>query len=86
MASILIGILIVLCELALLGAFIYTVVWETPMAVLVSCPECKRLVERSGFQTWQVVCMIAFFPIGLLALLAGRRPTICRHCGFRWSA
>jgi hypothetical protein len=58
----LIGILIVLSELSLLGAFIYTVFWETPMPVLVSCPECKRLVERGGFQTWQLVCMIGFSP------------------------
>jgi len=84
--DILIGILIVLSELSLLGAFIYTVFWETPAPVLVSCPECKRLVERGGFQTWQLVCMIGLFPLGLLASLAGRKPSICHDCGFRWSA
>jgi hypothetical protein len=29
---------------------------------------------------------ICFFPIGLLALLAGRKPTQCGNCGTLWQA
>jgi hypothetical protein len=84
--GLLIGTYVVLHELACLGAIVYTFAWESPTPVLVSCPECKRLAERGGFQTWQIVCAITFFPFGLLALLSGRKPTVCGDCGFRWSA
>lgn len=55
------------------------------MAV-VSCPKCNNLTQRAGFPAWAIIVSICFFPIGLLALLAGRGPTRCGHCGFTWTA
>ncbi|MCB0811035.1 MAG: DUF2367 domain-containing protein [Flavobacteriales bacterium] len=48
---------------------------------IVSCPKCSQTTKRAGFPAWQIVVAICFFPLGLLALLAGRKPTICQHCG-----
>ncbi len=53
------------------------------MATL-SCPRCQTLVVRSGYPTWVIIVAICFFPLGLLALLAGRKPTRCGNCGFVW--
>lgn len=50
----------------------------------VSCPKCNTLNVRSGFPVWTIIVSICFFPIGMLALLAGRKPTQCRQCGFIW--
>ena len=50
------------------------------MAV-VSCPKCGKMAERGGYAGWQIFVAICFFPIGLLALLAGRNPTTCGACG-----
>ena len=55
------------------------------MAV-VTCPQCNKLAERSGYQTWQIVVAICLFPIGLLALLSGRKPTRCNSCNHTWVA
>ncbi len=47
----------------------------------VSCPKCGTIVERAGYPVWVIIVAICFFPIGLLALLAGRKPTQCGKCG-----
>jgi hypothetical protein len=52
----------------------------------ISCSKCNTMTERAGFPTWAIVVSICFFPVGLLALLAGRKPTTCGHCGFTWNA
>jgi len=49
-----------------------------------SCPKCSELVSRGKYKTWQIVIAICFFPIGLLALLADRKPTVCAKCGYHW--
>ena len=52
----------------------------------VSCPKCNSLTSRRGFPVWAIVVAICFFPLGLLALLTGRKPTRCSNCGFTWQA
>ena len=52
----------------------------------ISCPKCNALSELGRRPTNQIVCSIMLFPIGLLALIAGRNPTECRACGYRWMA
>lgn len=51
-----------------------------------NCPKCDALATRGGIPTWQIIVAICFFPIGLLALLAGRKPTVCPSCGHSWQA
>ena len=51
-----------------------------------SCPKCATLTERGGIPPWEIIVAICFFPVGLLALLAGRKPTICPKCGNSWQA
>lgn len=51
---------------------------------LVSCPKCQQSTKRGGFAAWQIIVAILFFPLGLLALLAGRQPAHCSACGYRW--
>jgi hypothetical protein len=53
---------------------------------MISCPKCNTLTLQAGFPAWTIVVSICFFPVGLLALLAGRKPTTCRQCAFTWSA
>ena len=53
------------------------------MAVI-SCPKCQNPTEKGGYQTWQILVAVCFFPLGLLALLADKKPTICHGCGFTW--
>lgn len=48
----------------------------------VSCPKCSAMVAQGGFPTWQIIVSICFFPVGLLALLAGREPSVCHSCNF----
>jgi hypothetical protein len=55
------------------------------MAV-VSCPKCSALTEKGGYQTWQIVVAVCFFPIGLLALLAEKKPSRCHSCNYTWSS
>ena len=50
----------------------------------VTCPKCNTLASQGGFPGWAIVVSICFFPVGLLALLAGRKPTICPNCGNTW--
>ncbi len=54
------------------------------MASMLSCPKCGGVAERGGFAIWQWIISICFFPLGLLSLLAGRKPTVCTKCGFSW--
>ena len=48
---------------------------------MISCPKCGKSVGQGGFYTWQILVSICLFPLGLLALLAGRQPTKCSECG-----
>jgi Uncharacterized conserved protein (DUF2367) len=52
----------------------------------VSCPKCSMMVQMSGYPVWVILVAICFFPVGLLALLVGRKPTRCGNCGFVWEA
>lgn len=58
------------------------VAWRQQM---VSCVKCSTLTERVGFSLGQMLCCFFFFPIGLLALLGGRDPTVCGKCGHIWT-
>ncbi len=51
---------------------------------MVSCPMCSNQTTLAGFPAWEIIVAICFLPLGLLALLAGRKPTTCRHCGHIW--
>lgn len=51
-----------------------------------SCPKCETLTRRGGRPAWQIIVSVLLFPIGLLALLAARNPTVCDKCGYRWLA
>ncbi len=51
-----------------------------------SCPKCGTLAERAGYPAWVIIVAICFFPVGLLALLAGRKPTMCPKCANAWQA
>ena len=53
---------------------------------LLSCPKCDTPCEKSGYQTWQILVAICFFPIGLIALLMDRAPTLCPKCSHLWQA
>ncbi len=55
------------------------------MATL-SCPKCNALTQKGSFKGWQIVVSVCLFPVGLLALLADRNPTICQKCGHTWQA
>lgn len=46
----------------------------------VNCPKCGKIINQGPIPAWQIVVAICFFPIGLLALLAGREPTTCPYC------
>ena len=45
-----------------------------------------RIATAGRFSAWQFVIVICFFPLGLLALLAGRQPAQCPACDHRWQA
>ncbi len=51
-----------------------------------SCPKCGTLALRGGYPFWVILVAICLFPVGLLALLAGRKPTVCPKCGYAWQA
>jgi hypothetical protein len=53
------------------------------MAV-VKCPKCGESTKQGGYYIWQIAIAICFFPIGLLALLGNREPTVCIHCQHTW--
>ena len=48
---------------------------------LITCPKCNTTTPRAGFPGWAILLSIVLFPIGLLVLLAGRKPTHCAKCG-----
>ena len=52
----------------------------------ISCPNCRERTPQAGFPAWQIVVAVCFFPLGLLALLAGRDPTTCQHCDYIFRA
>ncbi len=54
--------------------------------VTISCPKCNTLTTRSGYPAWVIIVAICLFPLGLFALLAGRKPTTCGNCRFTWQA
>lgn len=47
---------------------------------MVSCPKCSKLTPAGKYPTWVIIVAICFFPLGLLALLAGREPSTCTSC------
>jgi len=51
-----------------------------------SCPKCGELTKKGGYKAWQIIVAICFFPIGLLALLADKEPTVCQKCSHTWQA
>lgn len=51
---------------------------------LINCPRCGQPAVAGGIPAWQIIVSICFFPIGMLALLAGRDPSRCQHCGNVW--
>ncbi len=51
---------------------------------MLSCPRCNALNPKPGFPAWVILVAIFFFPIGLFALLTGRKPAVCHNCGFHW--
>lgn len=53
---------------------------------MISCPKCSEVVAQAGYPAWVIIVAICFFPVGLLALLAGRDTTTCHKCGFKWQA
>ncbi len=60
--------------------------WGRSKGVELSCPKCDALTRRGGRPAWQIIVSVLLFPIGLLALLAARNPTVCEKCGYRWLA
>ena len=52
----------------------------------VSCPKCGMMAQQAGYPTWVIVVCICLFPVGLLALLSGRKPTECPVCQFTWQS
>lgn len=50
----------------------------------VTCPKCSTMTTLGGYPTWAIVVSICAFPLGLLALLGGRNPTVCPNCGHSW--
>lgn len=47
---------------------------------IITCPKCTKPTTQAGYPGWVLFVAICFFPLGLLALLAGRKPTVCQHC------
>lgn len=52
-----------------------------PTMALVSCPKCSTNTQQGGYPVWVIIVCICFFPVGLLALLAGKKPSTCGSCG-----
>lgn len=65
--------------------------WNTSMQVdvprrLLTCPQCNTSQKRSGYPAWAIVVSVCLFPLGLIALMVGRKPTKCMQCGLTWKA
>ncbi len=56
------------------------------VVTMVSCPNCSKQTPRGRLPEGRIMVAICFFPWGLLALRAGRKPTTCQHCGTMWKA
>lgn len=50
----------------------------------ISCPKCAALTNRGSHSLAQIVMCVCLFPIGLLSLLGGRKPTVCTKCRHTW--
>jgi len=57
---------------------------EITKAGKTSCPKCGGGAITGQFSAWQFILVTCFFPLGLLALLAGRQPAQCPECDHRW--
>jgi hypothetical protein len=53
---------------------------------LLACPKCNTSQKRAGYPAWAIVVSVCLFPFGLLALMVGRKSTMCIQCGFTWKA
>jgi ribosomal protein L37AE/L43A len=51
---------------------------------IVKCTKCSNTTKKGGYPTWVILVAIFLFPIGLLALSAGKEPTVCTNCGHTW--
>lgn len=51
------------------------------MAGKVSCPKCGEKVARGGYYAWQYAIMLLTFPVGIVAFLIDRKPSVCKNCG-----
>jgi hypothetical protein len=65
--------------------------WKASLQVnvtqrFVSCPKCNTSQKRAGYPAWAIVASVGLFPLGLLALMVGRKSTKCIQCGFTWKA
>jgi hypothetical protein len=49
-------------------------------------PKCGGNATAGRCNAWQFIVAICFFPLGLLALLAGRQPAQCPECNHSWQA
>jgi hypothetical protein len=58
---------------------------DVPLRFL-TCPNCNTSQKRAGYPAWAIVVSVCLFPLGLLALMVGRKPTKCMQCGFTWKA
>ena len=47
---------------------------------MVNCPKCGKPTKQGGYPMWVIAEAICFFPVGLLALLCDKEPTVCSHC------
>jgi len=52
--------------------------------LILLCPKCNELTKKGNYKKWQTTVAICFFPIGLIALLAGRTATTCQNCNYTW--
>lgn len=59
---------------------------RTETMAMISCPKCDKMTGQAGYAAWQIIVAICAFPLGLLSLLAGRKPTTCGNCGHTWQA
>lgn len=50
------------------------------------CPHCGSWVEQARYPTWTIVVAVCFFPLGLLAPILCKQPTVCTRCGAYFSA
>ena len=46
------------------------------------CPKCGAAMEKAKYYPWQIVVSIFFFPIGLMALAAPKKPATCTACQY----